>query len=136
MRRFGIAAWAAASVLLLPGMEALAQDGRGPPPSPPAEAIQACQGLAEGATCAFTMGDQSRSGTCRTSPDGQGIACAPARPRGPPPEAFEACASLAEGAACAVTIHGQSRSGTCRTGPRGEGALACAPPRPPGGRAP
>ncbi|HET8724609.1 MAG TPA: hypothetical protein VFM53_10445 [Anaeromyxobacteraceae bacterium] len=132
MRRTGIALWAAGSMLALLGSEALAQEGRGPPRSPPPEAVAACQGLADGAACGFTMGDRQATGTCRITPDGQVFACAPSRPHGPPPEAFAACASLAEGAACTVAFQGQEVAGTCRTGPGGEGALACAPPRPPG----
>jgi len=120
-----------AAVLLLPGGAGLAQEGRGPPPAPPSEAVQACQGAADGAACTFTMGDRSTSGTCRASPDGQTFACAPPH-RGPPPEAFQACQSLSEGASCTVSLHGQSMAGTCRTGPSGQGQLACAPPHPPG----
>jgi hypothetical protein len=120
-----------AAVLLLLGGAAGADEGRGPP-LPPAEAVQACQGAADGAACTFTMGDRSASGTCRASPDGQAFACAPERHGGPPPEAFQACQSLAEGASCTVSFHGQSVTGTCRTGPSGQGPLACAPPRPPG----
>ena len=129
--RIGIGMWAAASILLLLGSEALAEDGRGPPAAPPAEAVQACQGATDGAACTFTMGDRSLTGTCRTTPDGQAFACAPPRPRGPPPEAFQACQSLAEGTACTASFHGQQMSGTCRSGPQGGGQLACAPARPP-----
>ncbi len=116
----------AAALLLVGGGAARAQEGRGPPPTPPAEAVRACQGAADGATCKFTMGDRSMSGTCRTSPDGQSFACAPPH-RGPPPEAFQACQSLAEGSSCTVSIQGQSMSGTCRSGPGGGQQLACAP---------
>lgn len=136
MKRFGVVLWAAASVLLLLGTGALAQEGRGQGRTPPPEAVQACQGLADGETCGFTMGDRAVSGTCAVTPDGQSFACRPARPPGPPPEAFEACAALDEGATCTVTFHGQAMTGTCRRGPQGQGALACAPPRPPGGRGP
>lgn len=128
----GIGMWAAASVLLLLGAEALADDGRGPPPTPPAEAVQACQGATDGAACTFTMGDRTLEGACRTTPDGRAFACAPSRPPGPPPEAFQACQSLAEGATCTVSFHGREMTGTCRTGPQGSEPLACAPPRPPG----
>lgn len=129
--RIGIGTWAAASVLLLLGAEGLADEGRGPPPTPPAEAVQACQGATDGASCTFTMGDRVLAGTCRSSPDGQSFACAPPRPHGPPPEAFQACQSLSEGADCTVGFHGRSISGTCRTGPQGGERLACAPARPP-----
>jgi hypothetical protein len=54
---------------------------RGPPP----EALQACAGLAEGASCSFTTpsGDEL-TGTCRSAPDGSSVACAPSQPPPPP----------------------------------------------------
>ncbi len=114
---------------------ARADDGPGPqrgaPPAPPAEAIQACSGLADGAPCGFTMGDRQLTGTCRTGPQGEPAACVPPRHHGPPPEAFAACQGLAAGDACAVAFHGQQVTGSCRTGPDGPGQLACAPPRAP-----
>ncbi len=108
-----------------------ADEPRGSPPAPPPEALQACQGAQDGATCSFTVGDRRLAGTCRTGPEGQAPACLPPHRHGPPPEAFQACASLAEGAACAIDFHGQSMAGTCRVPPRGDGPLACAPARPP-----
>jgi hypothetical protein len=132
MTRNGTGKWLVASALLLWGSSALPDESRGPPPAPPPEALQACQGVQDGAACTFTSGDSDVTGTCRTGPDGQASACFPARPHGPPPEAFQACQSLAEGTACTVTLHGQSMSGTCRSGPRGGERLACAPVRPPG----
>ncbi len=56
----------------------------GPPPGgfrPPPEAVQACSSLQEGASCSFTMPDGDQlAGTCRASPDGSTVACAPAHP--------------------------------------------------------
>ncbi len=134
MKRIGIATWTVAAVLALAGASVLADEGRGRPPAPPAESLQACQGLQDGAACSFTMGDRSVQGTCRNGPDGQPAACMPHRPHGPPPEAFQACQSLSEGAACSLDLHGTQLTGTCRKGPQGGGDLACAPPRPPHGQ--
>jgi len=45
---------------------------------PPPEAIQACSSLQDGVACSFTAPDGAElSGTCRTAPDGSGMACAP-----------------------------------------------------------
>jgi hypothetical protein len=54
-----------------------------PPPGrcgPPQEALQACAGLQEGASCSFSLGGRALSGTCRTGPDGSTMACAPSQP--------------------------------------------------------
>lgn len=107
------------------------------PPAPPPEALQACSGLADGASCAVTWSDGSQmAGVCRPGPQGEPAACMPPRPpRGglrPPPEAIQACASLQDGAACAFTApDGHELSGACRAAPDGSG-MACAPsgPRP------
>jgi hypothetical protein len=134
MRRTNGFLLAAAVALGAPG--ARADDGSGPPrgapPAPPAEAIQACSGLADGAACGFTMGDHQLAGTCRTGPQGEPAACMPPRRHGPPPEAFAACQGLAAGDACTVAFQGQQVTGSCRAGPDGQARLACAPPRPPG----
>lgn len=55
------------------------------PHGPPPEAIEACSGLAEGATCAVTLGGDTLDGTCARGPGGDALAC---RPAGlpPPPE--------------------------------------------------
>ena len=132
MKRLVVVLGFAASLLLVAASLAVADDPAGHPHGPPPEALAACQGQSEGASCGFTMGDRAMTGTCRTGPGGEGaLACAPPR-RGPPPEAFAACQSLAEGATCTVSFRGQEVAGTCRTGPQGDGPLACAPPRPPG----
>ena len=130
MKRLAVVLGFAAALVLVAASLAVADDPGGRPHGPPPEALAACQGQAEGATCGFTMGDRTMTGTCRTGPGGDGaLACAPPH-RGPPPEAFEACQSLTEGATCTVSFRGQQVAGTCRIGPQGNGALACAPPRP------
>lgn len=108
--------------------------GKGPggPRTPPPEALAACSGQSEGASCSFSIGDKALTGTCKAPPDGSAaLACKPPHPphRGPPPEALAACASSTAGASCSVTFNGQTLSGTCVAGPGGE-ALACLPPRP------
>ncbi len=50
---------------------------------PPPEALQACTGLQDGATCSFTHNGHEISGTCRTGPDGKGPACFPTHPPHP-----------------------------------------------------
>lgn len=108
------------------------------PHGPPAEAIQACSGIQDGASCSFTHDGRQVSGTCRAGPEGKPSACAPAGGPGghgpgfgPPPEALEACKGLQEGATCSVSLRdGNVVSGECRAGPRGE-AVACMPARPP-----
>jgi hypothetical protein len=96
---------------------------------PPLEALQACSGLQEGATCSFTLGDKQISGTCRTGPTGEAAACLPSgHPRGhfgPPPEAVQACSNLENGAGCSFTLHGHEISGACQQNP--EGTRVCRP---------
>ncbi|MGV3624214.1 MAG: hypothetical protein ACO1OB_25575 [Archangium sp.] len=96
---------------------------------PPQEAVTACSGKSASATCSFTHHDRTVEGTCRTGPESESLACAPAH-RGPPQEALAACASSSAGAACTISIHGKSLSGTCATGPDNS-TLACRPARPP-----
>ena len=106
------------------------------PPALPPDTIQACSGLAAGASCTVTWSDGSQmTGLCRSGPSGEPAACMPERPpRGgfrPPPEAIQACASLQEGAACAFTApDGHQLSGACRAAHDGLG-VACAPSGPP-----
>ena len=109
-----------------------AEDPQGPPPGPPREALEACSGQAEGASCSFTQGGSSLAGTCRHGPAGLPAACLPAGgpPHGPPPEALEACSGMEEGAPCAVTLGGNTLDGVCRSGPHGE-ARACFPSKRP-----
>jgi hypothetical protein len=132
-RRWCMGISALAGVAWGGGARAAQGDG---PPAPPPEAIQACSGLAEGASCSVTWSDGSgMAGTCRSGPQGEPAACMPERsPRGafrPPPEAIRACASLGEGAACTFTLpDGHQLSGACRAAPDGSGT-ACAPGGPP-----
>lgn len=109
--------------------------GRGPggpggPRTPPAEAVAACTGQSDGASCSFSLGDRALTGVCKAPPDGSSttLACAPPHHRGPPPEALAACASSSAGASCSVAFQGQTLNGTCVAGPEGQ-ALACLPPR-------
>jgi hypothetical protein len=111
---------------------------------PPPEAVAACTGRSEGASCSFTAPSGELSGTCHSGRDGSGsLACMPAghpgdggpgKPPdggqgphgGPPPQAVAACAKLASGATCSFTAPFGNVTGTCRTGPNG-GTLACSP---------
>lgn len=98
---------------------------------PPTEALAACSGQSEGASCSFSLEARALTGTCRAPHDGSSttLACAPPHHhRGPPPEALAACASSSAGSSCSVTFQGQTLSGTCVAGPDGQ-ALACLPPR-------
>jgi hypothetical protein len=59
-----------------------AQDGPPPGGGPPREALAACSGRSEGASCSFQgRGGESVSGTCGAPPD-RPLACMPAG--GPP----------------------------------------------------
>lgn len=51
---------------------------------PPAEAVEACKGLAESAACSFQLRDRTVDGTCVAGPKDAPLAC---RPNGPPPRA-------------------------------------------------
>jgi hypothetical protein len=48
-----------------------------PPPPPPQELIDACTGLATGATCSFSWKGFTVTGACRLLPDGTTEVCAP-----------------------------------------------------------
>jgi len=99
-----------------------AQGKRGPPK----EALNACVGKSDGASCSVVLREHTVSGTCHAGPNGEALACLPA----PPPEAVSACAGLSEGTACGFTFEGQNLVGTCH-------ALACLPsPMGEGGRRP
>ena len=99
--------------------------------SPPAEAVQACSGLQDGAPCSFTHHEHQVSGTCRIPPGGDAAACMPAKGHhGPPPEAIQACSGLQNGDTCTFTHAGREISGSCRTGPDGQN-VACFPAHPP-----
>jgi len=98
------------------------------PPTPPAEALNACTGRSVGASCTFQHDGRTVTGTCRPGPQGGPIACAPPHGhRGPPPEALAACKDQQDGASCQFTDpRGELVAGLCRSGPRGE-PPACAP---------
>ena len=126
--------------LTLASAAALAQMPQG---GPPQEAISACSGHSEGASCSFSSprGDNI-SGTCDDTPDG--MACVPeggpqgmpgqgrqmgggqnGQRRGPPQEAISACSGQSEQASCSFTTpRGDEVSGSCRNTPDG---MACAP---------
>ncbi len=97
---------------------------------PPPEALSACSGKASGVTCSVTFDGRTLTGTCRSGPNGEALACMPeGGHHGPPPEALSACASSTAGASCSVSFEGKALTGTCVAGPDGA-ALACLPPRP------
>ena len=59
-----------------------------PPPKaphgpPPQEAIDACQGKAEGDTCTATMGEKTTEGTCKKGHENDELACMPPHHGGP-----------------------------------------------------
>lgn len=137
MKKHGWVLWALLAGLTSAGVASAESPeerhpGRRPPRAPPTEAINACNGLQDGATCGFTLDGAQHSGVCRAGPDGRPAACMPDRPpphhRGPPPEALAACNGLQAGATCSFSHDGQSLSGQCLTGPQGELA-ACVPAR-------
>lgn len=111
----------------------------GPPPGhhrgPPPEATTACASSSSGATCSFTIGDRTVSGTCEAPPDGSsGLACRPSGPppghHGPPPEATKACEGLSADAACAFAHGSINVTGRCAALPGDtSGSLSCRPDR-------
>ncbi len=127
--RSGWVRWAVLAGLTVMGAgSAMGADGSG---GPPAESLQACSGQQENASCSFTVDGRSITGTCRSGPRGETLACVPPHPpHGPPPEMFQACSGLQEGASCTVVFAGSEIAGTCRTGPDGA-SVACAPSQPP-----
>lgn len=79
--------------------------------------IDACAGMAAGATCSLTAPDGTTqiAGTCHETIDGAAVACAP-NPPGPPQELVDACTGKAAGDACTVTEEdGDTRNGNCVT---------------------
>lgn len=78
-------------VLMLAGAVAITVGACSPPPPkrpspqgpPPAEAIEACKGLADGASCTAEVNGRSTEGTCRKGPDSSAeLACMPPHPPG------------------------------------------------------
>jgi hypothetical protein len=131
--------WMLTACLALSGL-ALAQSngepGDGLPRGPPPEALQACSGLQENATCSVTFGDHTMTGTCHSGPQGEAAACMPSggppgggHHHGPPQEALDACNGVQTGASCSFIHQGETRTGTCQPGPDNLPA-ACMPPRP------
>lgn len=57
--------------------------GAGRPEGPPPEAVEACQGQAEGDECRFESPRGEMSGTCRTPPRQEVLACVPRGHRRP-----------------------------------------------------
>ncbi|MFT3840301.1 MAG: hypothetical protein QM723_25155 [Myxococcaceae bacterium] len=109
-----ILAWAVVSAA---AYGQLPQQHRGPPK----EAVNACAGKSDGASCSVVLKDKTLSGTCHAPPNGQ-LACLPA----PPAEAVSACAGMQQDAACGFTLDGNNLVGICRA-PPGQSQLACVP---------
>lgn len=91
----------------------------------------ACSGKAAGDACTFPGfdGGAGIAGTCRTTIDGAGVACAPTPPA-PPQVLIDACAGKTAGAACSVAERGHTETGACALAPDGA-TLACRPVRTP-----
>lgn len=66
------------------GEEAACLPARGGPRhGPPPEATSACSGKTAGAACSFSHHDRQLTGTCDAPPEGETLACRPARPDRP-----------------------------------------------------
>ena len=89
--------------------------------------LEACTGKAAGAACTLggaQDGGWSLPGSCRSTFDGTGLACAP-QPRGPPSVLVDACSGMAAGGACTATGRwGGTFTGTCEAAPA-SGTLFC-----------
>ena len=115
----------------------------------PQEAITACEGLPQGASCSFDMPFGTVRGTCITPPDLNQLTCAPqgmipqngqfpsqdSQPQSatgqtlqqtPPREAITACEGLTQGVSCSFSMPFGTIDGTCIT-PPGLNQLACTP---------
>jgi hypothetical protein len=123
----------AVSTMLLGGVAQAREPHRH---GPPQEAVAACASSSTGATCSFTAGDRTVTGTCETHAGGSELACRPVGPppghHGPPQEAVAACASSAVNASCSFAMGDHTVTGTCETHPGGS-ELACRPSGPPPG---
>lgn len=62
------------------GLSAQTADGRGGPPKPPAEALDACKSASSGKDCSFSSPQGTVKGTC-WAPEGKPLAC---KPKGAP----------------------------------------------------
>ena len=58
------------------GLSAQTADGKGAPPKPPAEALDACKTLSSGQDCSFSSPHGTVKGTC-WAPEGKPLACKP-----------------------------------------------------------
>ena len=86
-------------ILMIVGAVTVAVGACSPPPPkhsgpkgpPPTEAIEACEGLSDGASCTAEVKGRSTEGTCRKGPEQDAeLACMPSRQpggghSGPPP---------------------------------------------------
>jgi hypothetical protein len=61
------------------GLSAQTADGKGAPPKPPAEALDACKTLGSGQECSFTSPHGTVKGAC-WAPEGKPLACKPKDP--------------------------------------------------------
>ncbi|MGO8968821.1 MAG: hypothetical protein ACLQDQ_04545 [Myxococcaceae bacterium] len=86
--------------------------------APSTRQLDACSGMAAGASCSLSGGKDggwSWPGTCRPTFDGTQVACVP-NPPTPPAALVSACTGKASGAACeAQGKFGDSFNGTCRS---------------------
>lgn len=128
------------ALVLITALASLAHAQRRGPPSPPPEALAACEDRDDGDACSVRLGGRVVEGTCM-APPGRELACMPERGSMPPPpdgegggpdeehgappaEALSACADLAAGASC--TVEGHDFTGECHAPPGRP--LACVPP--------
>jgi hypothetical protein len=58
------------------GLSAQTVDGKGGPPKPPAEALDACKSASSGKDCSFSSPQGTVKGTC-WAPEGKSLACKP-----------------------------------------------------------
>lgn len=113
---------------------------------PPQEAIKACEGLTQSASCSFNMPFGKIDGTCITPPGLIQLTCTPqgmipqnvqnpsqgSQPQspiaqqGPPREAIDACEGLTQSASCSFNMPFGAVNGMCITPPNSN-QLTCAP---------
>ncbi|MBS0321287.1 MAG: hypothetical protein JSR18_12145 [Proteobacteria bacterium] len=86
MKFFLTLAGAACGMFLFTLAATARADDPPPPPhhrGPPPEALAACQSLAAGNACSFTLGERTLSGACY-APEGRPLACRPSTMPLPP----------------------------------------------------
>ena len=66
----------AAALTACCGLSAQTADGKGAPPKPPAEALDACKSASSGKECSFSSPHGTVKGTC-WAPEGKPLACKP-----------------------------------------------------------